>query len=308
MPMEQIKLLGATLDVIRRPVRRITMQASPDGRITVTAPDYMSLGELKKYVSRPRSYNWILKQVQNERITVEGIDIEVVRKCIKRLNLRVLPGGKVVLSAPINAGLEEIRGMVKARMDWLRAALAKTPKLYAPEFADGEDVPLWGERLTLRLRTPSLRNHTERRGGSLIVCSRRELTPSECQKLLHIYYESELRGEIEAVWQRCAEITGVKPNGYLIQHNLRSRWGCCKIGQKLIKMNTALVRYPKVCTHYVLLHEFNHLWISGHNAYFYANMDKFMPGWRKIRDRLKLPPFVLSGDEQLSILDPFQCR
>lgn len=303
--MEQIKLLNVTIDVVRRPEGRITMQASSEGRVTVTAPEGVSLYELKKFVSRPRNYNWVLKQTQNERIVVEGICIEVVRKHIKRINLRVLPGGKAVVSAPVSTDPEEIRAMVSRRLGWLRAVLAQTPKAYVPEFKDGEDVPLWGERLTLRLQTPCLRSHVERRGGSLVVCSGREVTPQECQKLLHIFYESELRREIEAVWQRCVSISGVQPQAYAVQHNLRSRWGCCRISQKLIKMNTALVRYPKVCMHYVLLHEFNHLWVSGHNASFYANMDKFMPGWRKIRERLKLSPFVLSGDAQLAMLDPF---
>lgn len=303
--MEQIKLLSVTVDVIRQPIHQIKLQASPEGKVTLLAPEGVSLYELKKIVRRPRTYNWILQQTCNERIFVEDICVEIERKYIKRLNLRVLPGGKVKVSAPEHASTEEIRRLVASRIDWVRAALAKSPKTYAPEFQDGEDVPLWGERLTLRLQTPSLRNHVERQGNALVVFSRRELEPSECLKLLHVYYEGELRRAIDAVWQHCAEIVGTQPKSYLVQHNLRSRWGSCKISKKIITMNTALVRYPKICMYYVLIHEFNHLWTRAHDAYFYANMDRFMPGWRKVRERLKLPPFALLGDAQLAMLNPF---
>lgn len=57
---------------------------------------------------------------------VDGVTVEVTRKRIRRINLRVAPDGRVHLSVPERwATLREAEAFLRANWDWVRAARAR---------------------------------------------------------------------------------------------------------------------------------------------------------------------------------------
>lgn len=53
-----------------------------------------------------------------------------------------------------------------------------------------------------------------------------------------------------------------------------------------IVLNPALVKAPRECVDYVLLHEMTHLLEHNHSPAFYRVLDRVMPEWRSVKLRL----------------------
>ncbi|MBQ3291851.1 MAG: DUF45 domain-containing protein [Mogibacterium sp.] len=59
-------------------------------------------------------------------IIIDGLPVEVTKKRIKRINMRVkAPDGKVVISAPYLASDKHIIEFVRSKMDWIDRTVAK---------------------------------------------------------------------------------------------------------------------------------------------------------------------------------------
>ena len=76
------------------------------------------------------------------------------------------------------------------------------------------------------------------------------------------------------------------PEPELAVRAMKSRWGSCT-GKGKITLNLHLMRAPKPCVDYVVVHELCHLVELNHGKGFYALMDRVMPDWRKRREQLK---------------------
>ena len=70
------------------------------------------------------------------------------------------------------------------------------------------------------------------------------------------------------------------------QRQMKSRWGTCNIGRRLLCLNTELAKKPPACLEYVVVHEMVHLRSRRHDGRFYAHMDRLMPDWRLRRAAL----------------------
>lgn len=62
---------------------------------------------------------------------------------------------------------------------------------------------------------------------------------------------------------------------------LPDRWGSCSPKNKIIILNSELIKVPKFCIEYIALHEMIHLKYASHNGSFYAALGNVMPDWRK---------------------------
>src|SRR5450759_1376622 len=89
------------------------------------------------------------------KIELGDIAVEVVKKDIKNLHLRVYPpAGRVQISAPLRMKVETIRVYAIAKLGWikqqqkkLREQQRETPR----EYLDRESHYVWGKRYLLRV-------------------------------------------------------------------------------------------------------------------------------------------------------------
>jgi predicted metal-dependent hydrolase len=66
---------------------------------------------------------------------------------------------------------------------------------------------------------------------------------------------------------------------------MKRQWGSCSPRGR-IALNVGLVRVPRECIDYVLLHELCHLKAHNHGRAFYRLLDRHLPDWRQIKLRL----------------------
>ena len=111
------------------------------------------------------------------------------------------------------------------------------------------------------------------------------------------YPEPETRAEKEArrrdLKRRIAErlpyieeVTGLRCSGWTVR-DMKSRWGSCNTATNHINLSLMLALRSDAELDYVILHELVHTVVPNHGSDFYALMDRFMPGWKTIRNGLR---------------------
>ncbi len=110
------------------------------------------------WTSKPTAFlNWRSTRMTTEtqRITVSGIEVEVVRKDIKNLHLGVYPPhGRVRVAAPLVVSDEAVRLAVIDKLGWIRrqkAKFAEQPRQSQREMVNGESHYFLGRRYRLRV-------------------------------------------------------------------------------------------------------------------------------------------------------------
>ena len=113
--------------------------------------------------------------------------------------------------------------------------------------------------------------------------------PREAPRPLLPAEREALREAVRALIAQWQPVVGVRVQKFYLQC-MKTRWGSCNTRARTIRLSTELVRKPPECLEYVVVHELTHLLEASHNARFYALMDRFLPGWRPIRQRLNGSP------------------
>lgn len=119
--------------------------------------------------------------------------------------------------------------------------------------------------------------------------------------------ESRRRPSDEALMQRAQALSDRHLGGLAVPESVRwvdnqnSRWGSCTPGDRTIRLSARLQGMPAWVIDYVLVHELAHLLEPGHDASFWAWVDRFpqaerakgyLLGWSAAAN-LEAPP----GDE-----------
>lgn len=68
---------------------------------------------------------------------------------------------------------------------------------------------------------------------------------------------------------------------------MKSRWGSYRTDGTVV-LHPDLIKASKQCIDYVLIHEFCHHYHKRHDEDFYRLLDKKMPDWKNIKEKLEL--------------------
>jgi predicted metal-dependent hydrolase len=225
-------------------------------------------------------------------ITIEigDIAIDVVRKNIRNIHLRVCPPhGSVRISSPLRMSLDAIRAFATARVNWVRKhqqRMRERPQTMLLEYVDGESHYLWGRPYLLQVRETNAAANVALSGGSLFLNVRAGTKNHKKQAMLDQWYRDRLMEALPELTGKWERLTGVKA-GRFSARKMKTRWGSCNPRTGNIRLNTELAKKSRACLEYVLVHELVHLLEPGHNHRFKSLMDRFMPAWRSHRDELK---------------------
>jgi predicted metal-dependent hydrolase len=67
---------------------------------------------------------------------------------------------------------------------------------------------------------------------------------------------------------------------------MRKRWGSCLRTKHVILLNLELIKAPKYCIDYVVLHELIHFVHKNHDSKFYELLTVLMPDWKQRKEIL----------------------
>jgi predicted metal-dependent hydrolase len=233
------------------------------------------------------------KENQPPRYTIEfdGIGVEVSRKRIRNINLRVhIRRGEVKLSAPVTVSDEEIRRFLIQKTGWIKKHLSKSvpQSVNAPQkYESGDSINVWGREVTLvKKLKKSGRSRIIQEGDRLILELSGNLSAKKRERMIREWYRRELKREIPKIISKYEDIMGVHVSEFGVK-KMKTRWGSCNTREKRIWLNLNLAERDPALLEYVTVHEMVHLLERGHNRRFYRYMDTFLPGWREYDRMLK---------------------
>ncbi|MCR8907391.1 M48 family metallopeptidase [Thermophilibacter sp. ET337] len=186
-----------------------------------------------------------------------SIPVEVERKRVRRLNLRVRADGSAHLSVPWRCPLAEAQRFLDEHETWLREHVARRTERDAKP-CDGL-IPLWGELAAL----PT---------GS---------SPDEL-------YRAELAARLPEVAARMEAALDVRASGWQLR-DMKTRWGSCTPRTGRIRVNVRLAAFPPTCLDYVVAHELTHLLEPSHDARFHELLSRAYPDEAAARAILRRP-------------------
>ena len=219
-------------------------------------------------------------------LNIGSITVQVTRKRIKNLYLRVLPQEGVCVNAPMRTTDAEISRFVLSRADWIAQQQGKLAKIAPRGFEDGDAVPYFGKQLTLRLHDCTGRTHIALNGDVLELTIRQDASEDARKRAVDNWYREALY-EAAGAMLPAVERTVGKRAGELKVRDMKTRWGTCNIRTGLITLNLRLAERPAECLRYVLTHELCHLHEAGHGERFWKRMDVYYPDWKRVRKLLK---------------------
>lgn len=228
---------------------------------------------------------------------IENIPIELSRKNVKNLNIRILPpDGQVKISAPYLMSASRIEKFVHERKNWILKAQQKTIEKYKTgenlqyasnkEYKTGDEIYIWGELYTLEV-LPSSRWKMEVNGSNhrAYLYATKNSDVKKRQQFLKKWYRSELLKEAKPVLQNWEQITGLYPDN-IVSRWTKSVWGTCDKQKGRIMLNAQLATKDFKYLEYVALHELAHLKYSNHGKRFKNFMSKYLPDWKEVRREL----------------------
>lgn len=201
----------------------------------------------------------------------------------KTLAIEVHPDLRVNVIAPAGADPEAIRAKVHKRAGWIRRQQREF-ELYLPkqpprQYVNGETHRYLGRQYRLRAEQGEA-DSVKCLRGRFQVLTRAEPTPERIRRRLERWYreraEVVFRERLLACHERAARY-GI-PLPELGIRRLHKRWGSCGPGA-LITLNLELIKAPKDCIDYVVMHELCHLREPHHGRRFWALLGKLMPGY-----------------------------
>ena len=231
-----------------------------------------------------------------EMITVNELEVEIVRKEIKNLHLGVYPpDGHVRVSVPLHVTDDNIRLAVIGKLSWIKkqqAHFRAQARQSTREMISGESHYLWGKRYRLEVverwgaHEIGIKNNTW-----LSLYIRPNTSRANRELVINEWYRAELKKSIPDLIKKWEAIIDVQVSDWKVK-KMKTKWGACNIEKRRIWLNLELAKKSIECLEYIIVHEMVHLLERRHNDNFRAYMDQFMPSWRHYREELNRAPLA----------------
>lgn len=222
-------------------------------------------------------------------IEIDGLSIEISKKSIKNINLRIDSQGKIKVSMPEKCSFDIVQHYLQTKRDWIiahRARLLATPRSVAFTLNTGEYHFFLGKPYEWVVHENAKQNRIvidEKKLHCFISATANFLTK---KALLEQWYRQQMHALLPALIKKWETVIGVQVDAYGIKV-MKTRWGSCNTRERRIWLTLYLIQKPLDCLEYVLVHEMVHLLEASHNQRFYRLMSQFMPNWRCRQDSLK---------------------
>ncbi|MGE9309061.1 M48 family metallopeptidase [Klebsiella variicola] len=217
-----------------------------------------------------------------------------------RVLIKVHPDCRVVVSAPEEADDLAVLMAVKKRGRWIYRQLRDFRKqleyITPRKYISGESHYYLGKQYLLKvIEEPAGLQRVKMLRGKLEVTLRQK-SPEKVRQLLIDWYKTRAKDvfakRLEAMLEQALWVNVPPPLRIL---TMQTQWGSCSPNGRLT-LNPNLVKAPRECIDYVILHELCHLAEHNHSERFYRLMGQVMPEWEVVKTRLDEMAGVIFSD------------
>ncbi|GAB2468422.1 SprT family zinc-dependent metalloprotease [Comamonas humi] len=211
-------------------------------------------------------------------------------RTVTRVAIHVEPDGRVLVDAPDIAPLTDVLAAVKKRARWISqhvdAAKSRLAHVLPREYVSGESLHYLGRRYRLKVIIDAKDKTETRMRGAFITVMTPDYIPATIKAALDAWYRQRAREVFaDRLDSIAASLRWVKQPPPTRLQFMTVQWGSCSPSGR-ITLNPLLVKAPRECIDYVLLHELCHLLHHNHSPKFYRTLDRHMPNWRAVKEKL----------------------
>lgn len=208
----------------------------------------------------------------------------------EKVLIKVYPNCRVVVSAPEHAENDVVLSAVKKRSRWIYEQLRDFRKqlehITPRKYVSGESHFYLGKQYLLKvIVAPEQAQGVKLLRGKLEV-SVRSKNAQKVRELLTEWYKSKAKEvfskRLDSMLDQALWVTERPP---LRVFTMQTQWGSCS-PQHRLTINPYLVKAPRECIDYVILHELCHIAEHNHSERFYRLMSQVMPDWQNTKIRL----------------------
>ncbi len=228
----------------------------------------------------------------------EAITYEVIRKVLaqgkkQKITIRVHPDCQVVVTAPQDAEKALIHEAVMQRAQWIWNALVEFRShleyVQTKGYVSGEMQFYLGRRYVLKVVEDKgvASNVKMERGKLLVTINRFNQDKSKLVKaLVSRWYDMRAKRVFHArlaeLLPKATWVEGIPPFRIM---PMQKQWGSCS-AKGCLMLNPHLVKAPKECIDYVILHELCHIAEYNHSERFWRLLASVMPNWKEVKNKL----------------------
>jgi len=200
-----------------------------------------------------------------------------------KILIHVHPDGIVEVETPPNRAVTAIKAAVQKRARWIFENLdsAKDARAYAlpREYVGGETHFYLGRRYRLLVREePKAPSSVKLVRGCIEITAPvadKAAIKRRLRQWYHVRAQDYFRRRLNHITAGINWLSDAPPMKMM---PMEHQWGSCSPAGS-INLNPALIRAPRHCIDYVLLHELCHLKEHNHSKKFYALLRKYDPDW-----------------------------
>ena len=213
----------------------------------------------------------------------------------KTLGITVTPDLDVLVKAPLDTSVDLVKEKIRKKAPWiirqLSFFLSFQPRLTDRKFVGGETHLYLGKQYRLKVITDNEKTRTytvKLKGRFLEVYTGNK---DKVKELVEEWYLIKAKEKFHRIAESLFELF-IKRNNLpdavynLSIRHMPTRWGSCTAKGRII-LNPELIKAPKACIEYVIVHELCHLIYHDHTQKFIDLQTKEMPEWEKWKMKLE---------------------
>jgi hypothetical protein len=216
------------------------------------------------------------------------IDFRVEFSNRKSLSITVTPELEVLVKAPKDTNIDKVKEKIRKKAPWIIKQqsffLSFQPKTPQRKYISGETHLYFGRQYRLQISIGN--EESVKLKGKFIEVRARE--KSRARDLLNDWYLEHAHEKFHSIAAPLIDKFKkhkVKPSSIVLR-DMPTRWGSCTSKGKII-LNPELVKAPKGCIEYVIIHELCHLVHHDHTQKFLDLQTKEMRDWEKWKMKLE---------------------
>ncbi|MEO9656294.1 M48 family metallopeptidase [Marinomonas sp.] len=222
----------------------------------------------------------------------ERIEYELLKGLFstRKVIIKVYPDCRVAVTAPENTGESDVLLAVKKKGRWiyeqLREFRQQQEHVRPRQYISGESHYYLGKQYLLKVEElPRTSQSVKMTRGRLEVVVKYK-TAEKVREQLISWYKLKAKDifskRLDAMLEQALWVER-RPSIRVLAMN--KQWGSCSPNGR-ITLNLHLIKAPRECIDYVILHELCHIAEHNHSERFYRLMGQVMPNWESVKERL----------------------
>lgn len=219
------------------------------------------------------------------------VKIEIQRKRMKTVRLKVFPEQRVVISVPKDVHDEWVLTYLKEKSNWIESKLAVFIKTKGYEsiksIKSGMSTKILGRDVKIII-SQNEKSFSYREGDIIHIgikdINNQDVIGRNFEKWWREKAQNTYKEYIDKLYPIVGKYNINKPVLYI--KKMKTLWGSCSTGKEKITINYYLLKALPSCIEYVILHELVHLIYPRHNKEFYNFLSIHMPDWKERKRKL----------------------